>query len=308
MGSLVNSLKRFLGNKNTVTIIGVLVGVVVLYFGYQWRVNQAVSPQSVPYAKQEITSRTKITEEMVGSIEIPKSMVSSSDNLITASSEVINKYVTFGAIIPANSLFYREMLVDQDKMPDSAFADIPDGYTIYSLSVDLHSTYGNSIYPDNYIDLYIKAMEDDNKIIFGKFIESIKVLAVKDAQGQHVFETATESRQPAELLFAVPNNMYSLLMKAGYVTTGNIEIIPVPRNASFSANPGDTQVSSDYIQEFILNQSVALPEEDDENVETIPNGGDTNNQNSSSKSSKTSSKSSKANSASSTTNSSSSKK
>ena len=272
MGNLVNSLKRFLTNKNTVTIIWVLVGVLVIYIGYNWRVKEAVTQVSVPYAKQEITSRTKITEDMVGSIKIPKSMLNSSDNIVQNNAAVVGKYVTYGAIIPMNSLFYSELLIDKDKMPDSAFADIPDGYTVYSLSVDLHSTYGNSIFPDNYIDLYIKAMEDD-KVIFGKMIESIKVLAVKDSEGRHVFETATETRQPAELLFAVPNNMYSLLMKAGYVTTGNIEIIPVPRNASYSANPGDTQVSSEYIQEFILNQSVALPEEDAEDVETIPNGG-----------------------------------
>ncbi len=273
MGNLVNSLKRFLGNKNTVTILGVVIGVVVLYMGYQWRVSQAVTPVNIPYAKQELTSRTLITDDMVGQISVPKSLINSSPNLITASSDVINKYVTYGAIIPENSFFYTTLLVEKDKMPDSAFADIPDGYTIYSLSVDLHSTYGNSIYPDNYIDLYIKATDTDGKTIFGKMIESIKVLAVKDAEGRHVFETATESRQPAELLFAVPNNMYSLLMKAGYVPNGGIEIIPVPRNASYSANPGDTQVSSEYIQEFILNQSVMLPEEDSEDIETIPNGG-----------------------------------
>ncbi len=279
MGNLVNSLKRFLGNKNTVTIIGVLLGVVVLYFGYQWRVNQAVSPITVPYAKQEITSRTLITDEMIGTIDVPQSLVNSSNNIVTSTANVVGKYVTYGAIIPMNSLFYNELLVDEDKMPDSAFADIPDGYTIYSLSVDLHSTYGNSIYPDNYIDLYIKASDTDGKTIFGKMIESIKVLAVKDSQGQHVFESATETRQPAELLFAVPNNMYSLLMKAGYVPEGGIEIIPVPRNASYSANPGDTQVSSEYIQEFILNQSVMLPDEDSEDIETIPNSGDNTNNN-----------------------------
>ena len=200
MGNLANTLKRFFSNKNTVTIIGILLGFVVLYFAYQWRVSQAVTPVSVPYAKQEITSRTLITSDMVGTIQIPKSMVNSSNNIVTSSANVIGKYVTYGAIIPINSLFYNELLVTEDKMPDSAFADIPDGYTIYSLSVDLHSTYGNSIYPDNYIDLYIKATDEDNKIIFGKMIESIKVLAVKDSQGQHVFESATESRTPSELL------------------------------------------------------------------------------------------------------------
>ncbi len=276
MGNLANTLKRFLGNKNTVTIIGVLLGIVVLYMGYNWRVNQAVTPVTVPYAKQEITSRTQITEEMVGNISVPQSMISSSSNIITSQADVIGKYVTYGAIIPINSLFYSELLVTEDSMPDSAFADIPDDYTIYSLSVNLHSTYGNSIYPGNYIDLYIKAVDDDNRVIFGKLIKSIKVLAVKDAQGQHVFESATEARTPAELLFAVPNSMYSLLMKAGYVTSGSIEIIPVPRNASYSANPGDTEVSSEYLQSFILDQTVAIPDQIEEE-EIIDNSGEANN-------------------------------
>lgn len=277
MGNLANTMKRFFGNKNTVTIVGVLLGLVVLYFGYTWRVNQAVTPINVPYAKQELTSRTKITEEMVGTISVPKSFVSSSENIITNSSDVIGKYVKFGTVIPINSLFYSELIVTKDKMPDSAFADIKDGYTVYSLSVNLHSTYGNSIYPDNYIDLYMKAIDTDGKVIFGKLIESIKVLAVKDSQGQHVFESASESRTPSELLFAVPNGMYSLLMKAGYVTTGNIEIMPVPRNSSYSANPGDTEVSSEYLQNFILEQSVAIPDENLEDEEQkIENSADNN--------------------------------
>lgn len=262
MGNLANTLKRFLSNKNTVTILGVILGIVVLYFGYNWRVSQATTPVEVPYAKQELTSRTKIEADMVGTIKIPQTMVNSSENLVTSTGGVVGKYVTYGAIIPINGLFYKELLVEEDQMPDSAFADIPDNYTIYSLSVDLHSTYGNSIYPGNYIDLYVKATDESNKVIFGKMIESIEVLAVKDSAGRHVFESATESRTPSELLFAVPNDMYSLLMKAGYVTSGNISIIPVPRNSSYTANPGETQVSSEYIQDFILSQSVMLPEDD----------------------------------------------
>ena len=50
------SIKRFLGNKNTVTILGVIIGIVVLYFGYNIRVKQAVEPQQIPYAKVEIAS------------------------------------------------------------------------------------------------------------------------------------------------------------------------------------------------------------------------------------------------------------
>lgn len=260
MGNIVTTIKRFLGNKNTVTIIGVILGILVLYIGYNYRVKQATTPVTVPYAKEEISSRTLITSEMIGYMEVSSSVVNSSDNLITNASELINNYVAFGTTIPANSMFYKSQILTSDEMPDSAFADIPDGYTIYSLRVDQHTTYGNSIYPGNYIDLYFKGVDDTQKIMFGKLIESIEVLAVKDSNGNHVFETTVESRTPAELLFAVPDDMYLLLMKAGYISGSSIEIIPVPRNASYSANPGDTVVSSDVIRDFILAKSAIIPQ------------------------------------------------
>jgi hypothetical protein len=258
MGNILTTIKRFLGNKNTVTILGVILGVLVLYIGYNYRVKQATTPVTVPYAKEEISSRTLITSDMIGYMEVSSSVVKNSPNLITNASDLINKYVAYGTTIPANSMFYTTQVLTSDEMPDSAFENIPDGYTIFSLSVDLHTTYGNSIYPGNYIDLYFKGVDDTGKIMFGKLIESIEVLAVKDSNGEHVFETTVESRIPAELQFAVPDDMYLLLMKAEYITGSSIEIIPVPRNASYSANPGETVVSSDAIRDFILSKSATI--------------------------------------------------
>lgn len=259
MGNFLTTVKRFLGNKNTVTILGVVAGVLVLYIGYNWRVKQAIKPVTVPYAKVEISSRTQITEDMIGYMEVSNSLVSNSPNLIQNASQIINNYASYGVTIPANSLFYSTAIMTEAEMPDSAFADIPDGYTIYSLNVNQHTTYGNSIFPGNYIDLYLKATDESGKIIFGKLIESIEVLAVKDSQGNHVFETTVESRTPAELLFAVPDDMYLLLMKAGYIS-GGVDILPVPRNASYSANPGETSVASDYIRNFILSKTATIPD------------------------------------------------
>lgn len=260
MGNILTTIKRFLGNKNTVTIIGVILGILVLYIGYNYRVKQATTPVTVPYAKEEISSRTLITSDMIGYMEVSSSVVNSSTNMITNANDLINNYVAFGTTIPANSLFYQSQILTSDEMPDSAFADIPDGYTIFSLSVNLHTTYGNSIYPGNYIDLFFKGIDDTGKIMFGKLIESIEVLAVKDSSGNHVFETTVESRTPAELLFAVPDEMYDLLMKAGYISGSSIEIIPVPRNSSYSINPGETVVSSEVIRDFILSKSATIPQ------------------------------------------------
>ena len=49
MGNIVTTIKRFLSNKNTVTIIGVLLGLIVLYVGYNYRVKTAVSTINVPF-------------------------------------------------------------------------------------------------------------------------------------------------------------------------------------------------------------------------------------------------------------------
>ena len=259
MNNLIGTIKKFFGNKNTVTIMGVIAGILVLYIGYNWRIKQTINPINVPYAKVAIGPKTKITEDMIGYVRVSNDIVSSSPNLLTDASQVVNNYASINTTIPANSLFYDESVVELKELPDSAFANIKDGYTIYSLNVDMKSTYGNQIYPGNYIDLYLKATDDAGKVMFGKLIESIQVLAVKDSQGNHLFDNTVETRQPSELLFAVPDDMYLLLMKAGYISNG-IEILPVPRNASYSANPGETSVASDYIKTFILSKTATIPE------------------------------------------------
>ena len=143
-------------------------------------------------------------------------------------------------------------------MPDSAWADIPDGYTVVSLNVDTETTYGNSIFPGNYIDLYYETFDETGKLLLGKLIESIEVLAVKDSSGKHVFENSAEGLQPRSLIFAVPEDMHLLLRKASYLSG---ELIPVPRNARYSENPGATIVSSEYIEDYILSQTIILPEQ-----------------------------------------------
>lgn len=267
MGNIGISIKRFLGNKNTVTIIGVLAGIAVLYLGYNWRVNQAVEPQSVPYAKMAIAGNTQITSEMVGTIKVSKNMVDTTPNLVTSGAQVIGKYAKYDTTIAEGALFYKTQLQTEEELPNSVIKDIPEGFTVYSLKVDLHTTYGNSIMPKDYIDLYFKAVDDNNYIMFGKFIESIQVLAVKDSAGHHVFSSSSNGT-PSELLFAVPDDYFLLLRKAGYIRTNSIEIIPVPRNKNYSDKPGETQITSEEIRAFI--NAKAIDARQNEGADIIP--------------------------------------
>lgn len=277
MNNLLASLKRMLGNKNTVTIIGVLIGIAVILIGYNYRVNNAVKPVSVPYATAKILGKTEITSEMIGYIKVSQSFIDETPTLIKNANQLIGKFVNYDTVIPEGALFYTSQVVEEDKIPDSAFSEIPEGYTIFSLSVNLHSTYGNSIMPGNYIDLYMKATDDNGLLIFGKFIESIKVLGVRDSSGNDVFVDSTATKSPSELLFAVPDDLFLLLSKAVNLGTNNITILPVPRNKAYSLEAaekgeGATWVTSDQLQEMILSKSVVVQQNTPITEETTNNG------------------------------------
>jgi len=81
--------KRDIINKNTVTILGVILGIVVLYFGYNWRVNSAVEEVEIPYAKKTLTATSPITQDAIGRTKVLKSFVSNSKNVIQNQANII---------------------------------------------------------------------------------------------------------------------------------------------------------------------------------------------------------------------------
>ena len=257
MGNFTNGIKKFLSNKNTVTVVGAVLAVIVLYVAYTMRVNAAVNPINVPYAREQINPGTQITEDMVGTMQVPPSMVN--DDVITNQAEVIDKYSNADTLIPAGSLFFTRQVVEKEQLPANIILDYPKGYVLYNMPVNIESTYGNSIYPGNYIDIYLKAVHKvaegqtatNDEIMYGKLVENVKVLAVKDSSGQPVFTNLDEQRTPAMIVFAVPEEHYLLLKKASYLQTYDSELVPVPTNESLKDEPGDLEISSTTLRDWI---------------------------------------------------------
>lgn len=255
MGNLIISVKRFLGNKNTVTILGVVVGIVVLYIGYNYRVKQAVEPIAIPYAKQAINANTLITSDMIGTIKVSKSFVDQNKGLIKSIGQLVDKYVSYDTKIPEGGLFYDSTIMTEQQKPNYITKDLEECHTVYSLSVNMHTTYANSIMPGDYIDLYVSAQNDNGEVIVTKFIESIKVRDVRDSDGITVFSSASKKGEPAELIFSVPNRMFILLTKADHIRSNQIKIFPVPRNQEYTTNHSETKITSAEMQQFIENKS-----------------------------------------------------
>ena len=250
MNSLSSSMKKFLGNKNTVTILGVILCVVVLYIGYNYRINQKVTLTRVPYAKETIQPKTKITSDMVGYMNVPSSFLVGS--YYKSADDIIGKYSNYNTMIAAGSIFYTDLVVDSKYIPDEMFGNVEKGSTIVNYKVNMDSTYANSMMPDDYINIYFKANDDDGNIMFGKFISNVRILSVKDSSGQNVFENTEEARTPAYMMFALPEDMHLLFRKAIYLANQyGVELILVPNTVILDEKNADVFVSSEDIKNFI---------------------------------------------------------
>jgi len=249
MNNLSNSIKKFVSNKNTVTILGVVLCIVILYLGYNYRINQKVVLTRVPYANQTIQPKTEITSAMISYMNVPASFLVGS--YYKSAEDLVGKYSNYNTMIAEGSLFYTDLVVNKNVLPDSAFMNIPENYTPINYRVDMDSTYANSMMPGDYINIYFKAKDDNDTIMFGKFISNVEILDVKDSAGQHVFENTEEARTPAYMLFALPEDMHLLFRKAIYLESAyDVELILVPNTRELTSEDS-VFVSSEDIQKFI---------------------------------------------------------
>ena len=248
-------IKRFIGNKNVVTILGIALCIGILVVGYFVRVNNSVSTTSIPFAKKELTARSIIGDGDVGNVRISQGYLSSSGNVITSAKEVYGKAVAYYTNIPAGSLFYTTSIMSPEELPNAAFKDIGEGNTIYNLKVNNDTTYSNSIRTGDYIDLYMSSRDPfaDDSIVFGCFIESIRVLGVKDGSGNNIIKNGSNNGKPAELLFSVDDEYFLLLKDAEFL---GLQLIPVLHNAAYTqkGTKDSTKVSSDYLKSIITSQ------------------------------------------------------
>ena len=97
-------LKKFIINKTTVTLLGIVAGVAVLVGFYIYRVNDAINPTRVPVATRDISATEEITDDDIEMVNISSSFLTSA-NIITNKEELIGRVVEVG---------YREETSNED--------------------------------------------------------------------------------------------------------------------------------------------------------------------------------------------------
>ena len=256
---------RFFSNPNTLTFIFAIVAIVVLYKVYSYMVDNAVQPTNVYYANTNLFEDTQITSDVVNQIEISGSFLSSQGGALAQNyNQIYNKYVAKGYRIPENSFFYNEALTSEDADDITPFTNIKDNYTIFRLSVNFHNTLGCSIMDGDYIDIFLKTNvkegeDGEELLVYNMLVKSIQVLLVVDDEGENVFTTTAdgEKLEPKYIYFAVPIETYKLLEIAQRGSQYDIELVPVPRDSSYSENPEEPSIANAKLEDLIYSQASA---------------------------------------------------
>ena len=268
----VSKLKGMVKSKGFVTTFCAVMVVVVLIIGYNLRIRSATQPVKVPVATRRLTARHLITEEDIKYVDIPSGALSG--DYYSRIEYVVGQYVNYDTTIQEGSLFYRGSVVSKQELPDEALLNLPEGETLYYLTVNMLTSFTNSILPGRYIDIYISTKED-NKALVGKFLENVKVLQVKTADGLNVFDDSEDSRIPYVIMFSLPEEQHLLMrdinainsysISSGGSSFSRIEVIPIPTTAFFKDGDVEIQstVSSQYLKDYILNLAAVIPEDID---------------------------------------------
>lgn len=250
----MNSIKRFLKNKNTVTVLGLLAIVAILWGFYTYQVNKQVKPKSVPVAAKRIDPKTKITSDMIKHVEVPEAYISK--NAITSDDKILDMYSNFNTVIPEGSMFYNETVTTEKALPNYLLKQLKEGE--FLVTYDLKASSISNVWgimPGDKIDLYMRVTSDEGAVMLGKFLENVEVLDVVDNNGRSTYDVADGSRSADKLLFATQEDIFLLLLRANYL---NIEIFPVQHGAWIDDENAQFRMTTDELINYIKSRVVAL--------------------------------------------------
>ena len=256
MGNILNAIKRMLANKNTLTILGVLAGVIAIYFVYDNRVKSATTLISVYYVKENVASNTQLTEDIIDRVQVNSSLTKKYKGLVTnlGQIQVMNGketefyYVNYDHSLVAGQLLSTEDLVaPANKLPNKTY-NLDENLKQFDVSVDLDLTQGNSIAPGNSVDLWVLGKDENKDIIFGRFVENLEVIDVVDSNW--ITTAGNESGVPKFLITAVDEETWLLLKKSERLDGFDFKLVPVVRDKAYNPDT-PTQVVSDSIKGII---------------------------------------------------------
>lgn len=206
--------------KYSLLHFGIALGLCLLAVGGSLLyIHNQLELVEVYVAKDVITARTRIHEDQLRKIKVPKAYLS--DDAILNKDQLIGKYVKIYASIPKGSLVYGSTIESLSESIDQPSLLLRENQAVYAIDVSLSSTSGNTLQIGSKVDIYgtIKVGRDTKVDLLFK---QVRVISVKDKNGNEV--DRKNNQMPKLLLLAFDQVEIPLITKL--IAMGEITITP----------------------------------------------------------------------------------
>ena len=163
-------------------------------------VKRSIDYVEVPIAAKNIQSRTKIDESFIRIQKVPSALIE--DNMITDKNDIIDRWVKYSVTLAPGSFFFQEYIEDAEGSVDYPQLMLKVGQGVASLAVDLLISAGNTLLPNQFVDIVFTSKDKRKPIISDVIFRSVRVLAVKDRNGLNMDDPKSQ-KVPAVVLLAL---------------------------------------------------------------------------------------------------------
>lgn len=188
------------------------------YLGSQVYIDHQLDLVNVPIASETLPVRTIIDETHIAWIAMPRAYVP--ENIVVDAEALLGQLTRLDGRIEAGSFFTKTSLESPEMVKDGANALLKAGQAVFTLSVDVRSTSGNTLLPHQRVDLYF-SLQHQQSLIVDKLIGNVRILAIKDKQG---LDLKNAKDLPKYILVAVDATLIPTLTKA--MALGELTLTP----------------------------------------------------------------------------------
>jgi Flp pilus assembly protein CpaB len=181
-------------------LVGVLILIVLNVLLFDVAVKRSIDYIEVPVAAKSLLSRSKIDESSIRMQRVPSALIE--DNVIVDKNEIIDLWVKYSVTLAPGSFFYKEYIEDANDSADYPQLMLNEGQGVASLAVDLLISAGNTLLPNQYVDIVFTSKDKRKPIISDVIFRSVRVLAVKDRNGLDMDDPKSQ-KVPAVALLAL---------------------------------------------------------------------------------------------------------
>lgn len=207
-------------NKNRWILVGLILFISLVAFGVSvLYVNHELELIEVYVAKDNLSARTLMDENVIRLVKVPKAYLS--DAVVIKKEDIVGKYIKLNSSIPKGSLVYQSSIEKIDDAIDEPTLLLNVNQAVFAIDVNISSTSGNTLQKGSKIDLYA-TIKSNRETIVDLLFKQVRVLSIKDKNGN---EVNNETNQiPKIMLIAVDQVEIPILTKV--IAIGDITITP----------------------------------------------------------------------------------